>query len=145
MILKPRVETKNESTDEPTVKRLTPFDFVKDIEFEKKNLIVDQATERAYSAFVINKAMSFGADTVFQADEMNRRAHIPPKCQNLFMLGTVAKKKRFNRWIKKEQDESIEIIMKVFGYNERKAMDVVKLFDKQQIEEMKKLLYTGGV
>ena len=55
------------------LKSISPFDYVNAINHTKDNIIVDEWTESQYKSFVVNKALSFSADTVIQANEMNSR------------------------------------------------------------------------
>ena len=47
-----------------------PFDYVKDILQPKKNLIVDEITEKSYKPFLVNKGLSFYRLCIFcKSDE----------------------------------------------------------------------------
>ena len=52
-------------------KGISPFDFIKDINYEKKNLIVDDWSEKQYNPWIINRGLTFSIDTVHPANEMN--------------------------------------------------------------------------
>ena len=43
---------------------ISPFDFVKSVTDTKENLIVDDWSEKQYNAFIVNKSLSHGQDTV---------------------------------------------------------------------------------
>ena len=60
---------------------MTPFDYVKAINYTKSNLIVDDLTEKEYNPFIVNRALSMGMDTVLQANEMNRSPHLEKRLQ----------------------------------------------------------------
>ena len=48
-----------------------PFDYVNDINYGKKNIMVDDIAEKNYNAFIVNRALSYFNDTVLYANEMN--------------------------------------------------------------------------
>ena len=90
-------------------KAISPFDFVNSINYSKENLIVDDWSEKQYNAFIINKSLSHGVDTVIAANEMNSRTHLDTKMQYDFLRGIIRKKKRFNKWLKPEKEEHLEL------------------------------------
>lgn len=124
---------------------INPFDFVNAISHTKENLIVDDWSERQYNPFIINKALSFGPDTVIQCNEMNSRPHLDKKLQFDFLCHIITKKQRYNKWMKKEKLEAIEIVKQYYGYNAKKAQEVLSILSKQQIDSLKQKLQKGGL
>ena len=56
---------------------MNPFDFVKQIESGKVNLIDETPElEKKYKQFIINRALSFNHDTALFANEMNFHNHL---------------------------------------------------------------------
>ena len=52
--------------------RLSPFDFIKSINEKTENLMaVSPDVEKDYIPFVVNRGLSFSADTILYANEMN--------------------------------------------------------------------------
>jgi len=135
-----RIQTDSEITEI----HFTPFDFINAIHFSKENLIVDDWTEKQYNPYIVNKGLSFGPDTVIPANEMNSRPHLEKKLQFSFLINTVRAKKRFNKWIKSEKIDKIEIIKEYYGYSTEKARQVLSLLDDFQIEIIKTRLSKGG-
>lgn len=125
-------------------KAISPFDFANSINYTKENLIVDDWSEKQYNAFIVNKALSYGADTVIAANEMNSRPHIDRKAQYDFLRGIVRKKKRFNKWLKPEKEEQLELVKEYYGYNNTKAATALRILNPDQIELIKKKLERGG-
>jgi hypothetical protein len=124
---------------------INPFDFVNAISHTKDNLIVDDWSERQYNPFIINKALSFGSDTVIQCNEMNSRPHLDKKLQFDFLRHIITKKQRYNKWMKKEKLEAIEIVKQYYGYNTKKAQEALSILSKQQIDSLKQKLQKGGL
>ena len=80
--------------------------------------------------------MGFGKDTVIAANEMNARPHVDNKLQYDFLKDVVRPTKRYNKWLKSEE-ENIETIQKFFGYSFMKAKETLKLLSNTQIESIK--------
>lgn len=135
-----------EQIDEPyKQKAISPFDFLNSINYTKEMLIVDDWSEKQYNAYVINKGLSFSADTVIQANEMNSRPHIDKSLQFSFLINIVRPKKRFNKWIKVDKIEAIEIVKDYYGYSTEKARQVVSILTHDQLDTLKQKLKKGGV
>ena len=58
-----------------------PFDYATSILQTKKQLIVDELTEKDYNPFLVNRALSQHKDCVLFANEMNRRHFTDKKMQ----------------------------------------------------------------
>ena len=125
-------------------KAISPFDFVNSINYSKENLIVDDWSEKQYNAFIINKSLSHGVDTVIAANEMNSRTHLDTKMQYDFLRGIIRKKKRFNKWLKPEKEEPLEIVKEYYGYSNVRAQEALRLLSDDDIGRMKKRLTRGG-
>ena len=70
---------------------ISPFDFINSINYTKDNLIVDDWSEKQYNSYVINRGLSFGTDTIIQANEMNSRPHLDKKLQYQFLINIINK------------------------------------------------------
>lgn len=125
---------------------MTPFDFVNQIMQGKKQLIVDELTEKEYVPFIVNKTLSYHNDCLMYVNELNRRHFIDKKLQNDFLLNTVRSKKRpFIKWAKSEKSEDIECIKQIYGFSDKKAYDALRLLNDEQIKELKEKTDTGGL
>lgn len=124
---------------------ISPFDFINAINYSKEDLIVDDWSEKQYIPYIVNKGLSYGSDTVIPANEMNSRPHIEKKLQFQFLINTIRPKKRFNKWIKAEKIEAIEIVKQYYGYSTEKARQVLPLLSKNQLDNLKQKLQKGGV
>ena len=124
----------------------SPFDYVNQILQGKKQLIVDEVTEKAYESFLTNRALSQHKDCVLFANEMNLRHHLDKKMQNDFLLNTIRSVKRpFAKWAKSEKNDDISCIKLVYGLSDSKARDAMRLLTKEQIQQLKKETFTGGL
>jgi hypothetical protein len=123
-----------------------PFDYVKSILQSKKQLIVDDLSEKEYQPFLTNRALSQHKDCVLYANEMNRRHHLDKKLQNDFLLNTVRSMKRpFAKWAKVEKNDDLECIKLAFSLSDSKAREALRLLSKEQIQQLKEETYKGGL
>ena len=123
---------------------MSPFDYLNSINMIKKNLMVDEQSEKDYVPFIVNRGLGYFSDTVLLANEMNVNCHLDHKMQYDFLKGTVSKRKRFSKWLKEDNDEKVDIICQAYGFSRSNAKSVVTLFDNTQIELLKKRLDKGG-
>lgn len=125
---------------------MSPFDYVNSILQNKKNLIVDEETEKGYTPFLVNRSLSYHIDTVPFANEMNRRHFLDRKMQFDFLLNTVRSKKRpFAKWAKAEKNDDLECIKQIYGFSDTKARDALRLLSDEQIQELKEKTDIGGL
>ena len=126
---------------------MNPFDYLNAILQNKKQLIVDDITEKGYEPFLINRGLSQHKDCILYANEMNRRHFLDRKLQNDFLLNTVRSQKRpFAKWAKKsEKSEDIECVKQIFNYSNSKANEALRILSKEQIQKLKEQTDTGGL
>jgi hypothetical protein len=123
-----------------------PFDYVKSILQSKKQLVVDDLTEKEYQPFLTNRALSQHSDCILFANEMNRRHHLDKKLQNDFLLNTIRSMKRpFAKWAKAEKNDDIECVKLALGLSNSKAREALRLLSKEQILQLKEDTYKGGL
>ena len=142
MFGEPRVEIVIEPYKAPAI---SPFEFINAITYNKNDLMVDDWAEKQYAPYIVNKGLSYGADTVIQANEMNSRPHLDKKLQFQFLINNIRPKKRFNKWIKADKIESIEVIKQYYGYSTDKARQVLPLLNQSQIDLIEQKLEKGGI
>ncbi|OUU18152.1 MAG: hypothetical protein CBB97_21370 [Candidatus Endolissoclinum sp. TMED37] len=125
-------------------KAISPFDFANSINYTKELLIVDDWSEKQYNSFIVNKALSYGPDTVVAANEMNSRPHLNSKMQYDFLLSVIRKKKRFNKWLKPEREAKLDIIKEYYGYNNVRAQEALRILSDEDISSISRRLNRGG-
>lgn len=136
------IDVEKQEEEKPPV--ISPFDFINAISFGKGKLIVDEWSEKQYNSYVINKGLSFGSDTVIQANEMNSRPHLDKKLQFDFLINIIRPRKRFNKWIKAQKIEAIDIVKEYYGYSTEKARQALSILSDSQIDYLKQKLKKGG-
>lgn len=123
---------------------MNPFEFLGSINNTKKDIMVDDMTEKEYNAFIINRGLSFFPDTILFANEMNLNHHLDSKLQYHFLINIIKKKKRFTKWVKPQEVANLEVIKEYYGYSDEKAKSVLSLLNNEQIEQLKQRIYKGG-
>jgi hypothetical protein len=124
---------------------VSPFDFLNSINDTKKDLFDDPQAEKDYSAYLINRGLSYFPDTVLYANEMNRNFDIPKKWQFDFLKNSITKKKRFSKWYKKEvPTDLVKLLANHYKYSERKVYEIMDILTPEQIEEIRLQYDTGG-
>jgi len=121
-----------------------PFDFVKSVSYDKKDLMVDEVEEKAYQPFLINKALSYHQDSVFLTNEMNVRHGVDNRLQYQFFLNTLRKRQRFSQWSKPYISKKIDTVKQYYQISTREAKDYVNLLSDKQVRELKNRMKTGG-
>ena len=125
---------------------MTPFDFINAIMQSKKNLIVDEETEKEYVPFIVNRGLSYHRDCLLYANEMNRHHFIDKKLQHDFLINTVRSKKRpFVKWAKPEKSDDLECLKTVYQFSDSKAREAARILSKEQIQQLKEKTQTGGL
>ena len=118
---------------------MNPFDYLNAINSTKKDIMVDDIAEKSYTPFMVNRGLSYFADTVLLANEMNLNHHIDNRLQFDFLINIVRKRKRFSKWNKPEVATDLDVIKEYYGYSNEKARMVHNLLTDNQIC----LLYTS--
>jgi hypothetical protein len=123
-----------------------PFEYVNQIMQGKKNLIVDDLTEKEYVPFLVNKSLSYQKDCILFANEMNRRHFLDNKLQFDFLINTIRSKKRsFVKWVKPEVNDDVNMIKKYFGYNDDKARQALRVLTSEDLAIVRDRMDVGGI
>ena len=117
---------------------MSPFDYIKEINYGKNNIMVDDIAEKKYNGFMVNRGLSYFRDTVLMANEMNKNHHLDSRLQFDFLINIVRKKKRFSKWNKPEVASDLETIKEYYGYSNEKARTALKLLSPDQVMEIRK-------
>ncbi len=126
------------------MEKMNPFDYLNAINTTKKDIMVDDIAEKGYNSFMVNRGLSYFADTVLYANEMNKHHHLDGRLQFDFFINIIRKKKRFSKWFKATEDENINTLKEYYGYSDEKAKSVLSLLNNNQIEDLKRRIYKGG-
>ena len=75
---------------------------------------------------------------------MNRHAGVDHKLQFSYLLNSIRPAKRFAKWVKREDNESVELVKQFYGYSTEKAVQVVSLLTSDNLHYIKQKLERGG-
>lgn len=124
---------------------VSPFDFVEAVSFTKEDIIRDgDAEERDYNAFIVNKALSFFPDSVFDSQEMNRCSNLDGLIQFDYLRLSLRKRKRFSKWFKKINSDNLEVISEAFNFSLNKSREALRSLTDEELVEIKLKLKRGG-
>ncbi len=134
-------------TPSETEKKVTPFTFVTAILEDGRSLLTERPDYlSSYSPFVINRALSYHADTVQPAQWMNERPDIDKLHHEAFLINICRRGKRpFKKWAKTTSDDvRIEAVQEYFDCSKREALMYLELLTTEQMEEISSYLERGG-
>ena len=138
------LETNKDELHLHQMAKRNPFDFVKSVSYDKKDIMVDDIEEKAYQPFLINKALSYHQDSVFLVNEMNVRHGTDNRLQYLFFINTLRKRKRFSKWHKPYESKKLDTVKNAFGISTIQAKEYLELLNDKQYRELKNSMKLGG-
>lgn len=125
--------------------KLSPFDFVKELQHTKRNLMSDPENETFYAPFIVNKTLSYELDTISFANEMNRRHHLDKKMQHDYLMGTIRSRRRgFHKWAKPVENQVLEAVKEVWECSDRKATEILRILTPDQLVGVMEITNKGG-
>ena len=104
----------------------------------------EEYNKQSYPSFVVTRCMSYFPDTLFAANELNIRPHIDPKLHFDFMRFAVRPRKRFSKWLKREQDERVSALITFYGFSAKKAREALTVLTPEAVLEIQKMVSLGG-
>ena len=104
----------------------------------------DEAWEKKYLPFVVNRCISPFLDTIMLVNEMNRLHHLDKKLQFDFLLNSIRTRKRFAPWMKANKISNLEYVKEFYGYSNEKAKSALTILTSEQIKQIKTSLNKGG-
>lgn len=119
-------------------------EFLNSINYSKKNIMMDSQSEKAYAPYVVNRCLSYFPDTLLHANEMNRLSFLDKRVQYDYYLQTIRARKRFSKWLKKEESSDIDLVKEYFGYSDKRAREALRVLTPEQIKSIKKEMNIGG-
>jgi len=120
--------------------KINPFDFIKSINEKTGNMMdISPDVERQYLPFMVNRGLSFSADTILYANEMNCKPLTDRKMQYDYLYQSVRKRRRFDKWVKAAEvdDELVDAVMLRYKVGRKRAMEYIRLLDKSSLEALR--------
>lgn len=119
--------------------------YLKNINFETNDLIDDGlALEKDFLPFIVNRCLSYFADTVLYANDMNRHSMLPLRAQYDYLRISVRKRKRFSPWKKKVIDKRLQLVQEYFEVSYTKAKEYLKILTESNLAVIESILEKGG-
>jgi len=106
-------------------------------------MLTDQ-DENQYPHFMVNRALSYHADTALIANEINMLSHMDNKLKYDFLINMVKPYKRpFVKWDKRVEPVDLAVVKEYYGFSDAKALEALSMLDDEQINHLKEKLYKG--
>ena len=87
-----------------------------------------------YNAFMVNRALSYHPDCLFDANEMNCLSDLDKRLQYLFLISTIRPARRaFAKWSKPILQQDLESVKRYFKYGDREAIAALSVLTKDQL------------
>ena len=122
-------------------------DIIGSLNDKRSNLFDDdpEIMEKEYNSYIVNLCYSYGVYTILYANEVNCRSQMNKKMQYDFYFYGLPKAKRFNKFLKADKIENMELIAEYYNCSDKKAKEIVDIFTEDQIKIIKKKLYKGEI
>jgi hypothetical protein len=147
MLLESRENDSTEKVEEKAKKRRFELfkHFIPDLNERKEHILrLHPESEKDFSPFIVNRAMSMNLDSLMYANEMNQKAFLPKVMIYDFYLHGLKKKRRYGSWAKKSKIDNLELIMHAFQLSEEKSLELLELLSDNDIEQIKNEFDKGG-
>ena len=121
-------------------------EYLNAINVSKESLMdsEDEAWEKKYAPFIVNKCVAPFPDTILLVNELNRYHHLDKKLQFDFLLNSLRARKRYTPWLKAKKLKNLECVKEYYGYNNEKAKAALDILNDEQISAIKRRLNKGG-
>jgi len=123
------------------------FDILNSITHTKKLIFLenDPEMEKEYIPFLINRGLSYYADTIMHANEMNSKTFASKRMQHDYYHNSIKPRKRYSKWLKKTSDDDIEFIQKYYNISKKRAIEALEILTKADVDIMREEASEGGV
>lgn len=125
-----------------------PFEYLNAINSTKKDLMTgsenDELAEKNYVPYITNKTLSYFPDTIMYASAMNLHHGLDNKLQFHYLINSIRPRKRFTKWVKRQEDNDLDAIAEYYGYNRQKSEQALTLLSPDQLKIIKNKLQKGG-
>lgn len=113
------------------------FDYINSINSKQEYLFKDDENHGDYVPFLVTKAFSYFPDTIFVANEINKYQVTDKKRHYDFFYYGIDKGKRFSKWYKPDQDETIALVQEYYNVRYSVAREYAKNLSNEDIERLK--------
>jgi hypothetical protein len=109
-----------------------PFSVINDINAGK-----EPKNPEKFSPWLTNRFFSFFPDTLFFAQLMNQNYDLDPRLQIGFLINTVRPSKRWQKWLKRNDDKKdldYALVQEWYGFSDRKVKEALSVLTEDQIK-----------
>ena len=122
-------------------------DILKSVNQSKEDIFKGEPeamVKKDYVPFTINKSLSYFADSILHANEMNLHPDLPATMQYHYMLRSLRPRKRFAYWTRPIDSKKIHAVMDHYGFSYRVAEEAMKTLPDHVVEQMMEEADVGG-
>lgn len=106
--------------------------------YTKKYCLESEEDIRAYSPFMVNRAVGHHIDCIMYANQMNLNPQLPKKLQYDYLINKVkAVKRPYTKWFKAYEERDLEAVKMFFGYSDKRAREALNVLTPEQVKEIK--------
>lgn len=117
--------------------KISPFVWLDAVNQKNSDPMAEHG-EKAYPAFMVNRGLSYFADTVLHAAEINLYQDLDPRLAYDYYMEALRPKRRISKWGKKREASSdVEMVMEAFNYSWEKAASAVSLLRPEELEAVR--------
>jgi len=120
------------------------FDYLNNINNGNGDIMSTADDEKAYSAFMVNRGLSYFPDTVLHANLMNIHHHTDSRLQYDFLRSSIRKKKRYSKWFKSSEDQTLTVITEYYNCSMQKAKEYSNILSDEDIKAISEMIDRGG-
>lgn len=117
--------------------KTNPFDFVDSVSSSKED-IMDRENERDYSPYLTNRALSYHADSVLYAAEMNLWRDLENRLQYDYLRHSLRRRGRRSKWHKPEDTEAIDLLCWRYNISRDKARAALAILTPDHVQDIKR-------
>ena len=102
---------------------------------QKTENILDNNPELAkeYPSYIVNQALSFDPHCILFVNEINKQPHLSNLMQYQFYFHVIPKAKRFNKWVKGEKEDYLDVVKSYYKCSTKKAHEYLNVLTDDQI------------
>lgn len=115
-------------------KKPSPFDFVESVSLTKKNLLDQGRSEGEYVPFLTNRALSYHADAVLYANELNQNHHLDRRLQYDFLRAALRPRTRRGSWSRPDDKAEVEALGWYYGLGPDKARIALTIMSPDHVK-----------
>lgn len=87
-----------------------------------------------YVPYVVNRALSYHSDCLFDANQMNMLSGLDKRTQYEFFMQSIKPSRRpYAKWIKPVKKEDLEDVKTYFNYGDREAIAALGVLTEEQL------------